>query len=59
MFMDQELIEDKLYQIIDQFNERKIHLEFYFSLLLNKIHTFSGGNSRTWKILFANDDIIR
>ena len=37
----------------------KLHLEFYFSLLLNKIHTFSDGNSRTWKILFANDDIIR
>ena len=37
----------------------KLHLEFYFPLLLNKIHTFSDGNSRTWKILFANDDIIR
>ena len=57
--MDQELIEDKLYQIIDQFNERKNTSRILFSLFLNKIHTFSGGNSRTWKILFANDDIIR
>ena len=24
MYMDKELIEDKLYQILDQFNERKI-----------------------------------
>ena len=26
MCMDKELIEDKLYQIIDQFNEKKLHL---------------------------------
>ena len=33
MYVDKELIEDKLLQIIDQFNERK---KFY-SILLNKI----------------------
>ena len=33
MYIDRELIEDKLLQIIDQFNERK---KFY-SILLNKI----------------------
>ena len=33
MYIDKELIEDKLLQIIDQFNERK---KFY-SILLNKI----------------------
>ena len=26
LYMDKELIEDKLYQIIDQFNKKKLHL---------------------------------
>ena len=50
--MDKELIEDKLYKIIDQFNERKITSAKFYSILLNKIHTFYYGNSRTFKILF-------
>ena len=30
MYIDKDLIEDKLYQLIDQFNERKInHRDFY------------------------------
>ena len=57
--MDKELIEDKLYQIIDQFNERKITSTKFYSILLNKIHPFYDGNGKTCKILFANDDIIR
>ena len=40
MHMDKELIEDKLYQIIDQFNERKITSTNFYSILLNKIHPF-------------------
>ena len=36
MYMDKELIEDKLYQIIDQFNERKITSTKFYSILLNK-----------------------
>ena len=36
MFMDKELIENKLYQIIDQFNERKITSTKFYSILLNK-----------------------
>ena len=33
MYMDKDLIEDKLYELIDQFNERKInHRNFYFAL---------------------------
>ena len=59
MYMDKELIEDKLYQIIDQFNERKITSTRFYSILLNKIHPFYDENGRTCKILFANDDIIR
>ena len=57
--MDKELIEDKLYQTIDQFNERKITSTNFYSILLNKIHPFQDGNSRTCEIMFANDDIIK
>ena len=58
-YMDKELIGDKLYQIIDQFNERKIMSTKFYSILLNKIHPFYDGNGRMCKILFANDDVIR
>ena len=51
--MDKNLIEDKLYQIIDQFNERKInHRDFYFAFLDN-INSFYDGNWKTCKILFV------
>ena len=59
MYMDKDLIEDKFYQITDQFNERKITSTNFYSILLNKIHPFYDGNDRTCEILFANDDIIR
>ena len=59
MYMDKELIEDKLYQIIDQFNGRKIISTKFYSILLNKIHPFYDGNGRTCKILCAYDDVIR
>ena len=59
MHMDKELMEDKLYQIMDQCNEGKITSTKFYSILLNKIHPFYDGNSRTCKILFANDDIIK
>ena len=37
MYMDKELVEDKLlYQIIDQFNERKITSAELYSILLKK-----------------------
>ena len=40
MYMDKDLIEDKLYELIDQFNERKInHKDFYFALHAN-IHVY-------------------
>ena len=59
MYMDKELIEDKLYQIIDQFNERKILSTKFYSILLNKIYPFYDRNGRTCKMLFANDDVTR
>ena len=40
MCMNKELIEDKLYQIIDQFNERKLTSTKFYSILSNKIHPF-------------------
>ena len=59
MYMDKELIEDKLYQIIDLFNEKTITSTKVYSILLNKRHPFYDENGTTCKILFANDDIIR
>ena len=40
MYMDKDLMEDNLYELIDQFNERRInHRDFYFAFLSN-IHPF-------------------
>ena len=58
MHMDKDLIEDKLYRIIDQFSERKITPIKFCSILLNKIHAFCDGNGRPSKILCANNDKI-
>ena len=52
MCMDKDLIDNKLYQLTDHFDERKInHWDFYLELLDN-IHPFYYGNGRTYKILF-------
>ena len=59
MYMDKEFIEDKLYQIINHFNERKITSKTLHSILLNKMHPFYDRNDIACKSLFANDDIIR
>ena len=57
--MNKQLTEDKLYQIIDQFSERKITSTKFYSILLNKIRPFYDGNGRTCETLFAIDDITR
>ena len=59
MYMYNGLIQDKLYQRINQFNEMKITSRKFYSILLNKIHPLYHVNGRTSKMLFANDDIIR
>ena len=59
MYMDRELIKDRLHQMIDQFNERKITSTKFYLMLLNKIHPFYDGNGRTCKTLFTNDNMIR
>ena len=59
MYMDKELKEDKIYQLIDQVNENKSRSAKLYSTLLSKIHPFHDENGRTCKTLFANGDIIR
>lgn len=38
IYMDKQPIEGKVYQVIGQFNERKIIPLKFYSILLNKIH---------------------
>ena len=59
VYMDKELILDKLYQTIDPFSERKSTSTKIYSILLNSVHPFYDGNGRMCKIPFANDDIRR
>ena len=59
MYMDKWLIENKLYQLINQFNEKKITSTKFYSILLHKIHPFYDGSGRTYNILFTNDHVIR
>ena len=51
MYMNKDVIEDKLYQIINQFNERKITYIRFYSRFLHKTHPFYDRNDRTCKIL--------
>ena len=50
--MAKDLIEDKLYKIIDKFNQRKTTPVKFYSILLNKMHPFEDRNGRTCKMLF-------
>ena len=52
--MDKDLIENKLYKIIDQFNERKTTPAQLYSIRLKKSHPFYGGNGRTSKSMFGS-----
>ena len=54
--MDKELIEDKLYQMIDPFSETKITSTKFYPILLK---IFYDGNGRTCKIERANGDVIK
>ena len=56
--MNKDLIEDKLYQTIDQFNERKTTPVKIYSILLNKINPFFDKTERTSITLVANDNKI-
>ena len=39
-YMNKDPAEDKLYQVIDQFNTREIVLAKFYSIFLNEIHPF-------------------
>ena len=56
MCMDKNQIEDKLYQITDQFNEVKITSVKFYSILLSEIRPFYDENGRTRKILLTIED---
>ena len=56
--MDKDFIEDKLYQLVDQFNERKINHRDFYSEFLNNIYPFYDGNGRTCKILFVSSSYL-
>ena len=59
IYMEKDLIEDKLHQIIDQLNGKKISSVKFYLILLNETHLFYHENCWTCKILFASDDKIR
>ena len=50
--MHKYLIENILYRITDELNERKITSVKFYSILLNEIYPFYEENGRTCKILF-------
>ena len=54
--MGKDLIEGKLYQIMDQFSERKITPIKFYSILPNQIRLYFHRNDRACEILFGNDD---
>ena len=58
IYMDKHIIEDKLYRIIDQLNEKKTKPVHFYSIFLNEIRSVFDVNGRTLKILFANDNEI-
>ena len=47
MYLDKDLIEDKLYRIMDQFIEREITPVKFYSKIFSEIHPFFDGNGRT------------
>ena len=51
MYLDKSLIEPALYQLVDEFNERKITYDQFSNIFLNLIHPFRDGNGKTCKIL--------
>ena len=54
-YMDKDLIEDKLYELIDQFNERKINSRNLHFALLNNVSSFYDANRRILVTLFVTN----
>ena len=53
-YMDKSLIELALYQLVDEFNKKKLTHKQFCNIFLNLIHLFQDENGRTCKILFAD-----
>ena len=53
-YISKYLIEPALYQLVDEFNERKLTQKRFCNIFLNLTHPFRDGNGRTSKILFAD-----
>ena len=51
-YMGVSRIETELYSLVDKFNDGRITSRTFCDTLLDKIHPFADGNSRTYKILF-------
>lgn len=54
IFTDKSLIEPALYQLVDEFNERKVKHKQFCNIFWNLIHPFWDGNGWTCKILFTD-----
>ena len=54
VYMDKSLIKPALYQLVGEFNERKVTHKEFCNTFLSLIHPFQDGNGRTCKILFAD-----
>ena len=52
MYLDKTTIELALYQLVDEFNKRKVTHNQFCNIFLDLIHPFRDGNRRTCKILF-------
>ena len=53
MYLDKILIKSALYQLVDEFNERKLTYNQFSNIFLDFMHPFRDGNGRTCKILFV------
>ena len=49
IYVDKDLIKDRLYKLIDQYDEPKINYRGFYFALFDNIH----GNGRACKILFV------
>lgn len=53
MYIDKDLIEDKLYELTDEFGVRKLTLQIL--ILYNNICQVYDANGKTFKILFVSN----
>ena len=52
LYLEKPLIEPALYQLVAEFNERKVTYNQFCNIFLGLIHPFRDGNGRICKILF-------